>query len=213
MLRYIALFGGTFDPVHNGHLIVARAVAEHCGFERVTFVPTANPPHKQAAQASGEDRLTMLRLATADEELFDICQVELARAGASYTFETLTELRRQHGPDVRLDWIIGADMLEDLPKWHRAAEVVEMATIIIAARPPQRLERLFADLEKHFSSEQLSRLRQSVAPAPIVDISSTDIRDRIRGGKSIRFLVPEAVEQYIRQHRLYAAAQGQAYAK
>ena len=218
MIQRIVLFGGTFNPIHNGHLIVARAVAEYYHFERVTFVPAYVPPHKGEPrtegregqstaryQASAEDRLEMIRLAIADEDLFEVSDVELKRRPPSYTFDTLMQLRQEHGLDVQLHWIIGTDMLEDLPTWHRAREVVEMATIITAARPPYS-ERLSATMEKlrvRFTAEQISRLAAAAAPTPLIDITSTEIRHRVRAGRSVRYLTPDSVIDYIRKRGLY----------
>jgi len=218
MRERIVLFGGTFNPIHHGHLIAARAVAEYFHFERVTFVPAYVPPHKSADQdgegraasagfqATAEDRLEMTRLAIAGEELFDVSDVELRRQPPSYTFDTLMQLRQEHGLDVQLYWIIGADMLEDLPTWHRASEVVEMATIVTLARPPYSA-RLSATLDKLrvlFTADQVSRLAAAVAPTPLIDITSTQIRRRVREGKSARYLTPYVVMDYISQRGLYA---------
>lgn len=214
----IAIYGGTFDPVHLGHLIVARAVAERCGFRRVTLMPSASPPHKSAALSSPTDRLEMLRLAVADDPLFEVSDLELRRSGPSYTIDTLAELGRQADPGAGIAWIIGADMLAILPKWHRAAEVVRQARIITAVRPgwdnregtpqtatqpvvPKELER---DLREAFGPDISSRLLADVVQTPRIEISSTDIRERCAAGLSIRYLVPPAVEQYIRERNLYA---------
>jgi nicotinate-nucleotide adenylyltransferase len=211
MADELVLFGGTFDPVHHGHLIVARALAEQQGFERITFVPAACPPHKAAAGAPAPDRLEMLRLAIAGEKLFDICELELSRTGPSYTIDTLRELRRGHGPGARLHWVIGQDTLEELPKWRRAEEVLAEADLIVVARPPwdQRLDDVFAFLSGHFSPPEVQSLRESVTPTPLIDISSTEIRRRSAAGQSVRYLVPEAVCRYIEEHRLYQCANDQ----
>ncbi len=203
----IAFFGGTFDPVHHGHLIVARAIAEHRGFAKVAFIPAAVPPHKGQTHAVGEHRLAMLRAAVGAEDRFDVCDLELARPGPSYTFDTLGELRKRFGAE--LHWILGADMLEDLPNWYRAGELMDRATFVIAGRPgwEERMDEVFDKLSRRFTPEQVDALRQGVVPVPLIDISSTDIRRRVREGLSIRYLVPEAVEHYIHEHRLYLPAQ------
>ena len=205
MQRELVLFGGTFDPVHNGHLIVARALAERRGFGRVVFVPTAQPPHKTPAEASATDRLAMLRLAISGEAVFDVSDIELTRTGPSYTLDTLRALRRRHGVDTKLHWVIGADMLEDLPRWHRADEVLAEAKIVIAVRPAwdQRLDEIFSRLAKEFAPAQVEPLRESVVSTPLIDISSTEIRRRVRQGRSIRYLLPEPVADYIAEHGLY----------
>jgi nicotinate-nucleotide adenylyltransferase len=207
MTERLVLFGGTFDPVHHGHLIVARAMAERLGLARIVLVPSASPPHKGEARASGTDRLAMLERAVAGEDLFEISDVELARPGPSYTFETLTELRRRRGPETRLVWVIGADMLSDLPAWRRAAEVLDQAEVLVAARPPwqERIEQILGGLKGELEERQIERLRAGVVATPLIDISSTDIRRRVRQGRSIRFLVPDAVREYILEHALYRA--------
>lgn len=197
--------GGTFDPVHHGHLIVARCLAEQIGVGLVTLVPAAQPPHKHNATACVEDRLAMLRLAVAGDKQFDICELELHRQGPSYTFDTLTVLREQLGASVRLGWIIGADMVHDLPKWHKAGEVLDLAEIIIAARPPwqERLAETLTTLKGFFKRQQIDQLRDHAVVTPLVDISSTMVRQRVAQGLSIRYLVPESVESYIAAHRRY----------
>ncbi|OPX22799.1 MAG: nicotinate (nicotinamide) nucleotide adenylyltransferase [Planctomycetales bacterium 4484_123] len=217
MVERIVLFGGTFNPIHHGHLIVARAIAEYYHFEKVTFVPAAVPPHKELSPGqaspqvpagrlpSPEERLEMVRLAIAAEGLFDVSDIELRRRPPSYTIETLLAVRQRHGLEAQLHWIIGADMLEDLPTWRRADEVVEMCRIITAARPPwsSRLEQTLQKLRVRFSAEQVARLAAGVTPSPLIDITSTQIRHRVRQGRSIRFLTPEAVVEYIREKGLY----------
>ncbi len=205
MAREIALFGGTFDPVHLGHLIVARAVAERRGFERITFVPTAWPPHKQPALAAAEHRLAMLQLATRGDPLFDISRVELNRTAASYTYDTLADLRDEHGPEAKLYWIIGADMLADLHTWRRSQEVVELANIVVASRWPwsAKVEEVLTELAGSFRPEQVQRIRELVTETPLIDISSSAIRRRVADGQSIRNLVPDPVSSYVGKHVLY----------
>ncbi|RPI61841.1 MAG: nicotinate (nicotinamide) nucleotide adenylyltransferase [Planctomycetaceae bacterium] len=204
MTQELLLFGGTFDPVHNGHLIIARAVAELRGFDRVLLIPTAQPPHKNGTQAPAGQRLEMLRLAVAGESLFDVCDVEIARGGASYTLHTLQELQRQY-PAAGLHWIIGADMLEDLPLWHKVEEVLDIAQMVVAVRPPwnERVDQILQSLSGRLSREHLEALSRSVVNTPLIDISSNGIRRRLGDGKSVRFMVPDAVEQYIRSNGLY----------
>jgi len=204
----IVLFGGTFDPVHHGHLIVARAVAERCGYRRITLVPSARPPHKQVASASAADRLAMLRLATEGEALFEIRDIELRREGASYTFDTLQAFRRQAGKDVELHLVVGADMLADLPNWHRSTEVVDLARFVVAARLPwhRRMDEVLAALRGRFSPSAVDRLSAAVVETPLIDISSTEIRRRVAAGLPIRYLVPDLVRKYIERRGLYRAA-------
>ena len=208
MCDRVVLFGGTFDPVHHGHLIVARAVAEHCGYARITLVPSASPPHKDDAVAPSADRLAMLRLAVAAEGLFDVSDIELCREGPSYTVDTVAAFRQRLGDRAELHLLIGADMLADLPNWRRAAELVGLARIVVAVRPggPGRMEDAACQLRRHFPSEVVEGLLASVLPTPLIDISSTAVRRRVAAGRSIRFLVPESVREYIERRGLYRPA-------
>jgi len=214
----IVLFGGTFDPVHHGHLICARRLAEERGFDRVLLVPTARPPHKAAPRASAKHRLAMLRLAVEGEDLFEVCESELRRGGASYTYDTLAAVRAGR-PDAELHWVIGEDMLADLPHWHRAAEVMALAEVLVMARPPpqgaprawheqvaqipDRGPKGLRGLEARLPAELVERLRRQVVATPLLDISSSEIRRRLAAGLSVRYLLPEPVRQYILKHRLY----------
>lgn len=222
MVERIVLFGGTFNPIHHGHLIVARAVAEYFHFERITFVPAATPPHKPLAPAGGEgpamqtvtpspeDRLEMVRLAVAGEDLFEVTDLELKRPQPSYTFDTLMAFRERHGLEAQLHWVIGADMLDELGTWHRADEVVDMATVITAARPPwsSRIGGILDKLRVRFMADQVARLAAAAAPTPLIDITSTQIRHRVRQKKSIKFLTPNSIISYIQNGGLYSQVPG-----
>ncbi len=205
MNQPIVLFGGTFDPVHNGHLIVARSISEQLGIDSITLMPAAKPPHKPSAGADGEHRIEMLRLATAGEPLFEICDLELTRPGPSYTLDTVRALRDQQGQDLEVRLIIGADMLAELPNWHQVSQLLCSVEFIVAARPPldQQMEQIWADLETSLGSEVSQRLSESVVKTPLLDISSTDIRNRVTQGLSISYLVPESVRAYISENGLY----------
>jgi len=205
MTDRMVVYGGTFDPVHYGHLITARAVAEANGYDRIVLLPTARPPHKAPAGADGAERLQMLRLAVADDPIFDVCDIEIRRPGKSYTFDTLEALRESRGPGVEVHWIVGADMLADLPNWRRAAEVMDLATIVIALRPPwhERIEQALGDLAARMGAERAGKLAGGVVSTPLIDISSTDIRHRVASGLPIRYLVCDPVADFIREKQLY----------
>ncbi len=206
MAQRIALFGGSFDPIHLGHLISARSVAERLGLSRVIFLPSAAPPHKNASDLlAPEHRAEMVRLAIAEEADFEFSDFDLTRSGPSYTVETIAHYSQELGPEAVLHWIIGADSLPELPTWCRARELVESCRIVTAARPGwERID--FDALRPHFSAEQIDGLRANMVETPRIDISATDIRRRVREGRSIRYLVPETVCEYILQHRLYLGA-------
>ena len=211
MADRIVLFGGTFDPVHNGHLTVARALAERCGFDRITFLPAAIPPHKQGAYASAEDRLAMLRLAIAGQDIFDICDLELARRGPSYTFDTVAELRNRSGRQLEVYLAMGSDMLAELPEWHRAGELIGKVNVVVMAREPwqRRLDEVFAAIAEsgEFTAGQLGRLKQSVVATPLVDISSSQVRRRLARGQPVDTLIPGPVKAYIEARGLYGSGE------
>jgi len=205
MTAAITLFGGTFDPVHFGHLITARAVAEELGCGLITLLPTACPPHKDAARASGEDRLAMLRLAVAGDRLFEVCRLELDRPGPSYTIDTVEALLAGGGAAGRASIIVGADMLDGLRTWRRAEELLGIATIVVACRPGRQQATATAaeDLARCFDAETAARMVVRTVQTPLIDISSSQIRTRVAEGRPIRYLTPEPVATYIRQHGLY----------
>ncbi|MBK9129253.1 MAG: nicotinate (nicotinamide) nucleotide adenylyltransferase [Phycisphaerales bacterium] len=200
----VLLFGGSFDPVHHGHLIVSRHVAERLGIERVVLIPSRQPPHKPSvALTSVEHRLAMCRLAVQDDALFEVSDWEARQTGPNYTLTTVSHFRGVLGAGVALHWLIGMDSLAELTTWYRADELVEACTIVAAARPghePPSIDHLLA----RFSAAQARRLLDQVVSGPRIDIASTEIRGRVRAGRSIRYLVPESVRAYIESHRLYA---------
>lgn len=197
----IGIFGGTFDPVHFGHLILAEQCREQCRLDEVRFMVAGDPPHKQQAPIlDGKHRVEMLKFATAGHEAFGIDERELKREGKSYTVETLTELTAEL-PDAEFSFLIGGDSLVDLPDWREPERIAELATIVAVNRGDDPLPA-DEDLEAQLGSTIAKRLRLVTMPA--VEISSTDIRHRVRAGKSIRYLTPRAVEVYIGEHGLYA---------
>ena len=188
-------FGGSFSPIHNGHLLCAQAVARNAGYDRVLLIPTGQPPHKTDGElAPAADRLAMCRLATAAEPLFEVSDIETRRAGPSYTIDTAQELREQGMRDVH--WLIGADMLLYLPKWHRPRELLKAVDFVVMARPGWTI-----DWDK--LPAEFRHLQSHVVAAPLVDVSASDIRRRVRDGLPIEGMVPPSVERYIREHGLY----------
>lgn len=199
----IALYGGSFNPIHHGHLIVARAVAERLGVRRLVLIPSAAPPHKHGEDlALAEHRLAMVRLAVADDPDFEVSDVEVRRSGPSYSFVTVEEFRRTAGPEVPLSWVIGADTLPELHTWYRIREMAELCRIVTAVRPGYEHPDL-SPLARVLADDRIRQLTEAVLPTPRIDISATDIRQRVRAGKSIRYLVPEPVREYIEQQGLY----------
>lgn len=189
-------FGGSFNPVHAGHLLVARAVAEASGFDRVVLIPSAQPPHKPEAAdlADARHRLAMCQAVANRDPFFEVEALELERDGPSYTLETARELKRRGWPKVA--WLIGADMVQILPKWHKPQELLAELELIIAQRPSY-------EIDWQSLPEPFRLLKRQVVRAPLIEISASDIRRRVVEGKSIRYLVPPEVERYITDHGLY----------
>ncbi len=193
----IGLFGGSFNPIHCGHLIVARCVAEKRGLQRVIFLPSARPPHKDDRELwDASHRAEMVQLAIAGEPLFDFSDYDLIRHGPCYTIDTVLHFRKEWDADTDLSWIIGADSLAELPSWNRIHELVDACRIVTAVRPGWEAIDWDA-LRKVFSEPQVTRLQAGLVETPQLEISSTDIRQRIREGHSIRYLVPESVREYV----------------
>ena len=196
------IYGGTFDPVHLGHLIVAEACREACGLDRVLWIPNHRSPHKQqAALTPGSQRVEMISLAIAGHPAFQVDRREIIRSGLSYTVETLRELHLEH-PDDEFRLILGADSLRDFAHWREPREIIQLANLIVVNRGgevPQTPEGLTAAI----GEEACSRIL--FVSIPGIEISSSVIRQRIATGQSIRYLVPRAVEQYILSHHLYQA--------
>jgi nicotinate-nucleotide adenylyltransferase len=199
----LGVLGGTFDPPHIGHLILAEEARLTLGLGQVLFVPAGAPWRKAGQELSPrEDRLAMVRLAVGDDPNFAVSTLEIEREGPSYTAETLAALRDQFGPETEFSFIMGADSLADFPHWHQPERILELARLAVAERPEREDEGVGGIL-----AEDLARaMRERVVwlRMPRIDISATAVRDRVRRGLSIRYWVPSAVEEYIRKHRLYA---------
>lgn len=196
----LGLFGGSFDPIHLGHLLLAETCREACELDRVLFLPCGRSPHKpHGAVATGQQRAEMLEFAVAGDPRFGVCRIELERSGPSYTVETLRQLRVEQ-PDCELFFLMGADSLTDLPLWREPQAILELATIVAVNRghrsPPD-----LAALEVRLGPTVRDRVRLVTMPA--IELSATEIRERARTEGSLRFRVPRAVEEYIRQHKLY----------
>jgi nicotinate-nucleotide adenylyltransferase len=201
--RKVGVIGGSFDPVHLGHLGIAESAREAFGLDKVIFVPNALPPHKSGAVAPAADRLAMVELAVRDNPRFSASDIEMRRDGPSYTIDTLAELGRLGlDSETGLRFIVGADSLRDLPTWHRAEELVARYDFIIVARPGVAGPD-WESLEAAFGCDAAARLRRGFLETALFNISATDVRSRVKAGRSIRYLVPEVVERYILRRGLY----------
>lgn len=193
MKRKVGILGGTFDPPHIGHLIIANEVLNRLQLDEVKFMPNQEPPHKVKTSATtGEDRVRMLELLIDNNTAFSIENIELERIGLSYTFDTM-KLLQERNPDHEYYFIIGGDMVEYLPKWHQIDGLVKLIRFVGVNR-------------SNFSVKSSYPLTQ--VDMPFIDISSTLIRERASSGDTIRYLVPKGVEAYIKEHGLYGSQAG-----
>lgn len=193
------VFGGTFDPPHIGHLILAEAARSELGLSEVVFMPAAQPPHKQGRIISATDhRLAMVQHAISSNSRFALSTLDALRDGPNYTVDSMRLLREEWGDTVEIFFIMGLDSLVDLPTWHKPHELLQLVTLAVVARPGY-----YADMAA------LERLLPGVVdrtifvPAPLIGLSSTAIRQHVQQSDSIRYLVPPGVESYIYEHRLY----------
>lgn len=193
--RTIVLYGGSFDPIHAGHLHVARACLARKDVDEVRFLVTPQPPHKRGRTLLPlADRVELVEAAIAGEPRFAVDLTETQLPPPWYTFDTLRAVRARVGPGHDVRFVIGADSLGDLPKWHRAAELVHETNFLTVPRDPnESLDAVFDRLAATFPADDIARLRAGVLAVAPLPISSTQIRDAIRGGRSIHGLVPDAV--------------------
>lgn len=202
--KSLGILGGTFDPIHMGHLRMAEHVFQRMELEQIIFIPAYVPPHKLGQDfAPAADRYAMTELAVADNPHFIVSDMEIKRTGVSYTIDTIRELHRQYA-DKELHFIIGADSVAQLHTWHNIEEMLEMTTFVAVWRPGY--EGAMEELVRHLG--QRARERVLLLDTPVYDISSTEIRTRIREGRSLAGLVPGSVEKYIFEHGLYGCLTG-----
>ena len=201
--RKIALFGGTFDPIHLGHTTVAADAIEHIGAEKLIFVPAKRSPLKGfLPRASDHDRLNMISLAIADEKNFHISDYELKRPAPSYTLETIRKFQADYGSETSIHWLIGADGVDDLMYWYKITELIDACDLTTMYRagcePPD-----FARFEEIWARERIEKLQRNIIQTPLVDISSTEIRDLIAKNGDFSKMLHPAVDEYIRKNGLY----------
>jgi len=198
----LGIYGGTFDPVHLGHLILAETCREQCGLDQVIFIPAGSPPHKQGRDlTAGHLRAEMLELAVAGCPEFAVDRSEIKRTGPSYTVETLRSFRQAH-PSEELYFLMGADSLNEFLMWKDPREIAMLANLVVVNRgrmPPPDL----GPLVPHLGSDAVERIQCVTMPG--IDLSASDLRERVRQGKSLRYLTPRAVERYITEHKIYTA--------
>ncbi len=202
-MRRVGLLGGTFDPIHYGHLVIAEEVRTTLQLSEMVFVPAGKPPHKPGRIVTeAHHRLAMLRLAIASNPHFTISLVDVERQGPSYTVEMLRLLHQQWGAQTAIYFVIGGDSLEYLLTWHDPAGILEQLTTLVAVQRPGYEET--SDYRDALEA-RLPGIKQRlvIVQAPQLDISATDLRRRVAEGRPIKYQTPEAVEHYIAQHGLY----------
>ena len=206
MKRKVVLFGGSFDPIHNGHTVVARHAIGHIGADELVFIPAHRSPHKRLFPgASAIERLRMIELAVAGEKMMSVSDCEIKRDPPSYTIDTVRLFRSRYGDNAELYWLVGGDVLEDLPRWYRIGELLDECAICLMLRPgfdSPELDR-FVDV---FGSKQVAKLKRNIILNPLIDISSTEIRRKVAAGEDISHMVHPLAALYIKEHGLYRGA-------
>ncbi len=194
----IGILGGTFDPIHLGHLILAEQLAEKLKLDKVLFIPSASPPHKELnLVSSAKDRLEMTRLAVEDNHLFSVSDIELKREGKSYTVITIQKLKELY-PDSELYLLGGSDILDEIKIWREPQKIYELIRVVIGVRPG--FNRIYKENE-FFKKSIIVQING-------LEVSSTRIREKVKKGESIKYLVPPKVEEYIKATRLFTSSNG-----
>lgn len=197
----IGVMGGTFDPIHYGHLFAAEASRAEFGLSKVIFIPAGSPPHKQSQIIShSEHRYHITALAISSNPDFEVSRLEVDKSGITYTFDTMKNLKSIYGEDTAIYFITGADAMLDLLTWYKIGELLTLCKFITVTRPGynyQELEQKIEEISSNYGGEILC------LEVPLLEISSTDIRERIKNGKTVKYLLPEEVETYIYENGLY----------
>ena len=205
-MKKIGILGGSFDPVHWGHLLLAETCREQCGLDAIWFLPASTPPHKLRQQlSSAAHRVAMLQLAIAGHTALRVSTVEIDRGGVSYTVQTLAELNERY-PQDEFFFLMGADSLQDLPTWYQPQEICRLAIPVVVRRAGASEPDLDV-LRAVTTPERLASMRAHQAQMPLIELSSTAIRQAVAAGRSIRYQTPRAVEKYIQAQGLYRTAE------
>ena len=201
----LGILGGTFDPIHNGHLAAADAAQQSLSLDAITLIPSHVPPHRHdPVGASSEERYEMAALAAAERPGWSASRIEVNRKGPSYTYDTLVQLGETVSVGSQFFFILGADAFAEIASWSRYPAVLDLAHFVVVSRPGITLDSLRERVPSAFSGRPTAKTRVILVEATTPDISSTEIRRRVRTGQSLRNLVPDPVAQYIATHRLYA---------
>ncbi len=202
--KKIGIMGGTFNPIHHGHLVTAQEALSQFKLDKVIFIPTGNPPHKvEDKVVSAEDRYIMTVIATSSNSNFFVSRMEVERKGKSYTIDTVRQLKKIYGKNSQLFFVTGADAILEILTWKDTNEIVNLCRFIAATRPGYDFTRLEELKRKLFSSRADADKRIFVMEIPALSISSTDIRSRVKNNRPIDYLLPEGVNNYILKYGLY----------
>ena len=201
--RKIALFGGTFDPIHLGHTTVAEDAAGHISAEKIIFIPAKRSPLKGfLPKANDNHRFKMIALAIAEQKTFEASDCELKKPAPSYTLETVRQFQAEYGDDTLIHWLIGADSIDDLTYWYQIVELIDICILTTMYRagcaPPD-----FSKFEAEWGPQRIRKLQENTIQTPLIDISSTEIRDRLAAGLDVSDMVAPSVAEYIRKNDLY----------
>jgi nicotinate-nucleotide adenylyltransferase len=200
----IGIMGGTFNPIHHGHLVAAEEALSQFKLDRVIFIPTGDPPHKNANEESiTEHRYLMTVIATSSNNNFFVSRIEIDRKGKSYTVDTVRELKKSLGEDTDLYFITGADAILEILTWKKTEEILKLCSFIAATRPGYNISKIQDLKEKLFDKARENVEKIFVMEVPALAISSTDIRRRVKEKRPVDYLVPEGVSNYILKHGLY----------
>jgi nicotinate-nucleotide adenylyltransferase len=198
----IGISGGTFDPIHYGHMIIAEQIRESLKLDKVIFIPSGLTPHKDISKVTpAEHRFNMVHAAVQTNSFFEASRIEIEREGYTYTIDTIKQLNEFYGETARLFFITGADVIPELLTWKNHEKLFELCEFIAVLRPGFKKDGFIKEVE-HLRTTYLAKIH--VVDAPLIGISSTIIREKVKAGKSIKYLVPESVESYIIKNRLYS---------
>ena len=203
MKQKIILFGGTFDPIHQGHLLVADSAIQQIHAEKIIFIPARRSPHKNFLPvADGDMRLEMISIAIADKDKYTVSDCELKRPEPSFTLDTIRNIKSEYPKNSLFYWLLGADMVKDLPKWHKIHELIDECHLCVMLRPGFE-QPSFSKFEPILGLQRVKKLEKNVILTPLVDVSSTKIRQQLALKQDIQSMVPPKVLVYIQKNGLY----------
>jgi nicotinate-nucleotide adenylyltransferase len=204
----LILFGGSFDPIHKGHLDVASYSFEKIGADKLFFIPAKRSPHKEDFPSASEaDRVSMIRLAIGEQQRFAVSDFELKRPAPSYTIDTVFEFKKEYGDLTEIFWLIGADMIKELDKWHRVGELIDACNLCVMYRAGFKRPD-FTEFREHLGQNRVEKLDKFVISTPLIDISSTEVRQNLAKRRDVSGFLAGSVLGYIAENKLYLGEDG-----